>query len=95
MKRASESQLGDLHEVLAMVIKEQITQTADFLNEDGELVESYTASPALLAVAAKFLKDNQITVSIEDDANLGEIENILAKKEKKGRLKLASVSTGG
>jgi len=93
MKRASETQLGQLHEVLAMVIRSQIEDKVEFVNEEGELIENYTASPALLAVAAKFLKDNQITVAIENDTNLDEIQSILANKSKKGRLALASVPT--
>ena len=60
-------------------------------NEDGQLVETggddvYSASPALLAVAAKFLKDNQITCDAKLDSNMGKLEDALANKQKHSRL---------
>ena len=92
MSKSSDDALGDLHGALAMVIRNQVEAKADWINEDGEHQEMFTASPALLAVAAKFLKDNNITCSIEDDTNLGRLDEILAGKQKQGRLSLASVS---
>ena len=52
-------------------------------NEDGYV------SPAMLAGAAKFLKDNEHVVNFEDDRNLHEsLESALAQKRKNRELKL-------
>jgi len=87
-----QTELNNLHELLAQVMAIQVGDKATWVNEEGEVVSSYTASPALLAVAAKFLKDNEITCSVEDDANLGELDNLLSKKQKKGRLALVDAA---
>jgi hypothetical protein len=59
-------------------------------NEDGELVGTgtnvRTASPATLAAAIKFLKDNSITSEIDKDENLSNLAAKLAKKQKQSRL---------
>ena len=89
---AKSTQLELLHEALAVVIKQQVSATAEWVNEAGEMQKEFTASPALLAVAAKFLKDNDISCSIEDDENLGELAELLANKQKKGRLALVDAS---
>jgi hypothetical protein len=88
MSRASETQMGSLHGILAQVIAAQVGATEEYLDEEGELNVMYSASPALLAIAAKFLKDNEITCAVELDENLGKLEAIMANKQKKGRLAL-------
>jgi len=90
--KVTDQELGGLHAALAMVIRHQVEAKADWVTEDGEHQEMFTASPALLAVAAKFLKDNDITCSVDDDSNLGRLDEILSGKQKQGRLSLASVS---
>ena len=84
--------MNDLHELLAQVMAAQVGDVATWVNEEGEVVTNYTASPALLAVAAKFLKDNEITCAIEDDVNLDELNTLLSNKQKKGRLALVDAS---
>ena len=92
MAKVTETQLVSLHEVVAKVIAVQMEQTEEYLDEEGNLNVAYTASPALISVATKFLKDNSITCAIEEDENLGKLEAIFANKQKKGRLALQDVS---
>ena len=49
-----------------------------------------TATPALLATAARFLKDNDITCDVEQDDNMGSLREALGRKQKKSRLTDAS-----
>lgn len=65
-KKGSENELGSLHGVLARYLKTQIA--------------SGLAAPAVLAVAAKFLKDNAITVDAELDKDLQQITESLQKR---------------
>lgn len=90
-KQASDTALVALHELLATVLAAQVGQTESYVTEEGEVVVENVAPPAVLAVAAKFLKDNSITCAIEADENLGKLEDIFAGKQKKGRATLAAV----
>lgn len=92
MSKATESKLNNLHGAVADVLTTQVlhqdAETA--FDEDGEMVETgdmiYTASPALLAAAMKFLKDNDITADVEQDENLGNLRDALTKKQQYSRL---------
>ena len=93
MSKVQESEaLNKLHEALAKVLVEQVEGRAEYTDDNGETQSVSTASPAMLAVAAKFLKDNNVTCSVEEDSNLGRLEDILLEKQKKGRAVLAEVT---
>lgn len=100
MSKASESALGALHGVLAKVLHEQVTRTEDeeVFDEEGAVVKTgnviYTATPATLAIAAKFLKDNDITVDVEVNTSMSGIRAELAKKQKQSRLSDATKEAG-
>jgi hypothetical protein len=49
-----------------------------------------TATPALLATAARFLKDNDITCDVEQDENMSGLKDLLSNKQRHSRLKDAS-----
>lgn len=66
---ASESSLGSLHDAVAKMLLAKI--------ESGE------ASAAELAVATKFLKDNNITCIPQDDNVLGELEEKLKQRSQR------------
>lgn len=68
---ATEKTLGELHEALAKALTDR--------------VKSAAAPAADLAVAARFLKDNAITVSPEASDALSELEKQLEAKRKRGR----------
>ncbi len=76
MSKASESKLAVLHSAVATVLTEQVLHEEEETIFDGEGetigtgVMVKTATPALLATAARFLKDNDITCDIEQDENL-------------------------
>lgn len=92
MSKATEDALGALHGAVAEVLTEQIKHTTEetTFNEEGEEVATgeviYDASPATIAAAIKFLKDNQITCDVEVDENMGNLKEALAKKQKHSRL---------
>jgi hypothetical protein len=92
MSKSTEDELSSLHGAIAQVLIDQIKETIVITEEDGAEKEIYTVTPATLGVAIKFLKDNDITASIADDENLGELEEMLQVKREKRGLRLASVS---
>ena len=95
MSKANETKLGALHGAVAQVLTAQISHTEEemILNMDGEEESTgevvYTAPPATIAAAIKFLKDNQITCDIEVDENMNNLRESLAKKQRHSRLKSA------
>jgi len=96
MSKASESMLAKLHEAVANVLTEQVLHEEEetIFDGEGEAVATglmvKTATPALLATAARFLKDNDITCDVEQDENMGSLRDALSRKQKKSRLADAS-----
>jgi hypothetical protein len=92
MSKASEDKLGELHGAVAQVLKEVVTHQEAAVEYDaegnaectGEM--QYTASPAMMATAVKFLKDNSITCDVSQDENMNTLRDALAKKQKRSRL---------
>ena len=95
MSKATEHKLGVLHGAVATVLTAQLTHQTEETEFDEEGVEvgtgemEYTAQPATIAAAIKFLKDNQITCDMEQDDNMNNLRDALAKKQKHSRLKSA------
>ena len=90
MSKSTEQELSDLHGAIARVLRSQIEETISMTDEAGNASEVMVASPATLGVAIKFLKDNAITTSIEDDENMGELDDLLKSKRDKRSLRLVS-----
>jgi len=96
MSKASESMLAALHKAVATVLVEQVLHEEEetIFDGEGEAVATglmvKTATPALLATAARFLKDNDITCDVEQDENMGSLREALGRKQKKSRLADAS-----
>jgi transcriptional regulator with PAS, ATPase and Fis domain len=90
MSKSTEQELSELHGAVAKVLRRQIEEEITVTDEEGNTQLLNTASPATLGVAIKFLKDNNITASIEDDENLGELDELLKAKREKGSLRLVS-----
>lgn len=92
MSKANEQKLGDLHGAVATVLTAQILHEAEetTFDDDGNEVGTgemrYTAAPATIAAAIKFLKDNQITCDVETDENMNNLREALSKKQKRSRL---------
>lgn len=91
--QATDKELGELHKKVARQLASQLenADVALMLLHDhrGELPEpvveflekcSY-ASPALLTIAAKFLKDNDITCQVEDSKEMSDLDKRLAAKK--------------
>ncbi len=91
MTKSTESELNALHGAVAKVLVAQITETATFTDDKGEEHILQTASPATISAAIKFLKDNDITTSIEDDSNMSDLAEAL-KAKRENRVKLTSVN---
>jgi len=94
-QKASESRLAALHNHVTEVLIEQVLHTEEETTFDGEGetvmtgVMVRTATPALLATAARFLKDNDITCDVEQDENLSGLKDALSRKQRHSRLKEA------
>jgi hypothetical protein len=92
MSKASEKLLGDLHGAVAKVLTDQVLVTEEIQELDEEGMPygtgemTFAASPATLATAIKFLKDNQITCDIKVDKNMGNLADALSKKQRRSRL---------
>ena len=92
MSKASESKLSALHGAVAEVLTTQVLspEPETTFDSEGNCVETgeevYSASPALVATAIKFLKDNQITCDISQDENMGNLREALKNKTKHSRL---------
>ena len=90
-KPASNDKLSALHEALAVVIAAQVSETAlalatdaeELCDDEGNALVYYTATPALLTVAARFLKDNDITCTVEDSEGLSSLQDQLAERKKR------------
>lgn len=82
---ATDAELGKLHKKLAQTLMAAIEprEIAE-VNEDGErhVLRVEYPSPGLLAVVAKFLKDNAITASIETDEQLAALQARLQKNNR-------------
>tara|TARA_R110002096_G_scaffold142061_11_gene297164 strand:+ start:8076 stop:8384 length:309 start_codon:yes stop_codon:yes gene_type:complete len=96
MAKATESKLAALHNAVAQVLTEQVLHEEEETTFDGEgetvgtgmMIK--TATPALLATAARFLKDNDITCDVEQDENMSGLKDLLSNKQRHSRLKDAS-----
>ena len=92
MSKATEAKLGALHGMVSDVLCSQLAEEEEVMayNEDGELVSTgktrKSASPATIAAAIKFLKDNSITSDIDKDENLSNLAERLGNKQKRSRL---------
>jgi len=92
MSKATETKLGELHGAVAQVLTQQILVQEEIqeLDEEGMPVGTgdmqYSASPATLATAIKFLKDNSITADIKVEKNMSNLADALAKKQRHSRL---------
>tara|TARA_R110002020_G_C16254669_1_gene770069 strand:+ start:860 stop:1195 length:336 start_codon:yes stop_codon:yes gene_type:complete len=92
MSKAKETELTALHAAVAQVLTAQVIAESEetTFDESGIMVPTgnmvFTASPATIAAAIKFLKDNQITADIETDENLSNLKEKLAKKQRHSRM---------
>ena len=89
--KATEKELEQLHAVVASVLKTQLTATATVVNEEGEIIEMSMVTPAIIAQAIKFLKDNNITATPEIGDDLDDLANMLKDKPQRGRAQLKAV----
>ena len=85
---ASESKLSTLHDKLADQLIERLAGVVETtvipVGEGGDTMEvtkTIRASAAELAVAAKFLKDNSVTMQPGDDNKLGELRDQINRKK--------------
>ena len=90
--KATEQLLAELHGAVAKTLTAQVSKQVEDVtyDEDGNEVKTgemvYVASPATLAAAIKFLKDNSITADVEVNENLNSLRDTLANKQKRSRL---------
>jgi len=92
--KGTEDRLNELHGKLTEAFIEVVEETEDnyVRNEYGEYEKKGTrrvASSTMLAAAAKFLKDNEITTDVTVDEDMNHLKEVLSKKQKHSRLKNA------
>ena len=88
MSKETEEGLSILHKAIAATLVEQVSvKSTEFSDEGEELGEVFSASPAVLGVAIKFLKDNSITCDMDVDDNMSNLRDLLDKKQKHTRIK--------
>jgi hypothetical protein len=98
MSKATEAALATLHGAVAETLTAQVTHETEELtfDEDGNPEHSdvmvRSASPATLAAAIKFLKDNSITCEIGENTNMNNLRSELAKKQKRSRMTDATIA---
>lgn len=91
MSKATETKLNKLHGDVAQAYTDLVnhTETEVIFEVDGSTslgAEKRTATPALLAAAGKFLKDNNIEADKEAVDNIGQLRDALANKTRHSRL---------
>jgi len=74
MSKATEEVLSALHGAVAHRLLSELQ------NEELQ--------PAMMAQAVKFLKDNDISVSIEEDETISELDSLLKQKRQRRKLRL-------
>jgi len=101
---ALEGSLGTMHALLALVMTSQLKETGSVAQYDAEgemltdeegkplTTQQFLATPQLMAVVTKFLKDNEITATAEQSvevANLADevAERRAANKERNAKIK--------
>lgn len=77
---ASELILGALHEAVAGALTEQVKGYTVIEDTVEKVVKP---SPALLGAAIAFLKNNNITADVEDNAAMRQLSEALAARRKK------------
>lgn len=87
MSKATEDDLGGLHGQLARTLTGMIqVRTRIKVDKEGNQVEEEVEpSPAALAVAAKFLKDNNITAAPSQSTDVEDLEKSLAERRRKAK----------
>ena len=83
--KATETELNKLHAVVARVLREEL-EAHEKITVGGEEIEMKSISPAMVAQAIKFLKDNDITATPEEDKNIESLQDILSKKQKRSNV---------
>jgi len=92
-KVATEQAVAETHgritKVLNHVLKIYEQKLEEYENDpEGVFLEP---SPAMLTVASRFVKDNNITCQVEESQEMGDLQKRLEAKRKRGKV-LASVS---
>ena len=96
-KAASDSTLAGLHAKLANTMKQALdagTEAQYLLDKHHDLpddVADYLGNqgnynPALMATVIKFLKDNDITCQVEENAEMNDLERTLTNKRRRGKV---------
>jgi ribosomal protein L21 len=97
-KPASENKLASLHDIVADVLTAQVgdKELYEEADENGKIISSkelFTATPALLTVAARFLKDNEITCEVGQSKKTSKLKDRLAERKKNvAKKKLATIT---
>ncbi len=76
---ATESKLGELHELITETYTKILRDGIPVRNEEGEIVGYDAPAPAYLAGIVKFLKDNEVYATPEGSKALQKLAESLPK----------------
>lgn len=79
---ATEGKLGDLHDKVADVLIGALDRSEKLATATGEEVFPIEVNPALISVATKFLKDNEITCQAGEGSKTQELQEQLNKRRR-------------
>lgn len=92
MAKSTETILSDLHGHVGSTLIEIVTAQEEVIDydDDGCIIKTGvmkpSVTPAMMAQAVKFLKDNDITCDAEHDDNLNNLRDVLKAKNKRSSL---------
>lgn len=95
-KPASTSVLGELHSLVASVLTKQLKLADGALSGElsAEQIEALTGAlgetKVSIGAAIAFLKNNSITASVEDNDDLRELKDELARTRTRGKQRLSA-----
>ena len=92
MSKATEEALAELHSAVAKVLRTKMEDKVTVEDDDGENKEVFLATAQEIAVAVKFLNDNDITCDPSDSEDLSGIQRALQDRKKHSQAKSRSGS---
>jgi hypothetical protein len=88
---ASDTELGELHATIASQLAAIIRDGATVTDKEGNQVQ-VSAGPAYFGAAIAFLKNNNITADVSENAELAELALTLKKKRDSRKLTSAQLA---
>lgn len=91
MSKATESELADLHGVIATTLKEVILEGSTVVVGKGDdaVVEKVTASAAYIMAGIAFLKNNNVTADPGSNKELDDLQKAIAERRQRSKERMS------